>query len=155
MIRQTAMNIVMGMALFGSGCTLSGPASTATEFTAELTGNAERPNPVSTQAQGSGTFALNEAQTELSFSIEASRFETDVVGAHFHLSLTGAGGFGGIVFDITGTIVDQGNGLVTLEGVWPVTAEDVQNLRLGYIYVNIHTVEHQAGEIRGNLVHAE
>ena len=35
-----------------------------------------------------------------------------------------------------------------------ITAEDVLNLRLDYIYINFHTEANPAGEIRGNLVSA-
>lgn len=155
MIRGMVVTIVTGMTWFVTGCVPMGPATTAREFTAELTGEAERPNPVNTPAQGTGSFTLNEAETELAFSIEASGFPTDLIGAHFHISLTGPEGFGGIIFDITDTIVVTGEGSVMLEGVWPVTPQDVVNLRLGYIYVNLHTDEHPAGEIRGNLVPVE
>ena len=51
-------------------------------------------------------------------------------------------------------VVNDGDGGATAEGVWNLTAEDVFNLRVNYIYVNLHTEANPAGEIRGNLVPA-
>ena len=45
----------------------------------------------------------------------------------------------------------EDGGEVTARGTWPVTAEDVTNLRIAYIYVNLHTDQNPGGEIRGNL----
>ena len=77
-----------------------------------------------------------------------------MIGAHFHFSADGAAGSGGIVFAITDSVVNDGDGGATAEGVWNLTADDVRNLRLDYIYVNLHTDANPAGEIRGNLVPA-
>lgn len=121
------------------------------QFTAALTGAAERPNPVDTNATGSGTFSLNSDETELSYSVSASGLSGDVTGAHFHFSADGAAGSGVVVFPITQSVVNDGNGRATAEGTWSLTAADLLNLRLGYIYVNFHTEANVAGEIRGNL----
>ncbi len=154
MMRRITLTVaVLSFVVLGTGCAIYGP-SDATEFQATLTGAAERPDPVATDAAGTGTFSLSDDETQLSYSISASGLSGEVIGAHFHFSLTGAAGFGGIVFDITDTVVDDGNGGVTAEGTWNVTAEDLLNLRLDYIYVNLHTDANPAGEIRGNLVSA-
>ncbi|MEE9296292.1 MAG: CHRD domain-containing protein [Phycisphaerae bacterium] len=152
----TRINLTAALLSFvflGAGCDLYGP-TVATEFQATLTGGAERPDPVETDAMGTGTFSLNADETQLSYSISASGFSEDVIAAHFHFSADGADGSGGIVFGITDSVVNDGNGGVTAEGTWDLTAEDVLNLRLDYIYVNLHTEANPAGEIRGNLIPA-
>ena len=101
---------------------------------------------------GTGTFSLNADETKLSYSISASGLSGDVTGAHFHFSADGAAGAGGIVFGITDSVVNDGNGGAVAEGIWNLSEEDVLNLRLDYIYVNFHTEANPAGEIRGNLV---
>ena len=52
------------------------------------------------------------------------------------------------------SIVNDGAGGATAVGVWNLSAADVLNLRLDYIYVNFHTDANPAGEIRGNLIPA-
>ena len=158
MMMQTNLGVVLlSVTLLGAGCGLNGtgnPVSDATEFRATVTGDAERPDPVDTEATGTGTFTLNADETQLSYSISILGLSGDVTGAHFHFSADGAAGSGEIVFAITDMIVNDGNGGATAEGVWNLSAEDVLNLRLDYIYVNFHTDANPAGEIRGNLVPA-
>ncbi len=90
----------------------------------------------------------------LSYSVSASGLSGDVNGAHFHFAVDGAAGSGEIVFAITDMIVNDGDGGATADGTWPLTAVDLVNLRLDYIYVNFHTEANPAGEIRGNLIPA-
>lgn len=157
MMRISMTVALLSFAFLGAGCDIYGPGGTigapdATMFTAALTGAAERPDAVDTDATGTGTFSLNADETELSFNISASGLSGDVTGAHFHFSADGAAGFGDIVFAITQTVVNDGNGGATAEGTWPLTSQDLLNLRLDYIYVNFHTEANPPGEIRGNLV---
>ncbi len=154
MMRMNLTVVFLSVTFLGAGCGLYGGPSDATEFQATLTGDAERPDPVESDAMGTGTFSLNADETQLSYSVSASGLSGDVIGAHFHFSADGASGSGGIVFAITDSIVNDGNGGAEAVGVWDLTAEDVLNLRLDYIYVNLHTEANPAGEIRGNLVEA-
>ena len=157
MMRMNLTAVLLSVTLLGAGCGIYGigsPSSDATEFPATLTGDAERPDPVDTEATGSGTFSLNEDETQLSYNISASGLSGDVIGAHFHFSADGAAGSGGIVFAITDSIVNDGAGGATAVGVWNLSAADVLNLRLDYIYINFHTDANPAGEIRGNLIPA-
>ena len=154
MMRRINLTVVLLSFVFlGAGCGLYG-SSDATEFRATLTGDAERPDPVQTDGMGTGTFSLSDDESQLSYNISASDLSGDVTGAHFHFSADGAAGAGDIVFPITDSIVNDGNGGVTAEGTWDLTAADVVNLRILYIYVNLHTEANPAGEIRGNLVPA-
>ena len=153
MMRMNHWVVLLGVTLLGAGCGLSGPGD-ATEFQATLTGDAERPDPVETDAMGTGTFSLNAAETQLSYDVSASGLSGDVIGAHFHFSADGAAGSGDSVFAITDSVVNDGNGGATAKGTWNLTAEDLLNLQLDYIYVNFHTDANPAGEVRGNLVPA-
>ena len=157
LMRMNLTVVFLSVTLLGAGCGLYGignPSNDATEFTATLTGDAERPDPVVTEATGTGTFSLNADETELTYNISASGLSGDVIGAHFHFSVDGAAGSGQIVFAITDMIVNDGDGGATADGTWPLTAVDLVNLRLDYIYVNFHTEANPAGEIRGNLIPA-
>ena len=157
MMRMNLTVVLLSVTLLGAGCGLYGignPSSDATEFQATLSGGAERPDPVDTEATGSGTFSLNDDETQLTYNISATGFSEDVTAAHFHFSAVGANGSGGVVFAITDSVVNDGAGGATAEGVWNLSDADVLNLRLDYIYVNFHTGTNPAGEIRGNLVPA-
>ena len=123
--------------------------STSARFTTTLSGNAEVP-PVDSNGTGSGTFELSADESSLSYNITARGLSGPVTAAHFHFSATGAAGSGGVLFEITDSI-EEINGEITLEGTWPVTAEDVVNLRINYVYVNLHTEANPDGEIRGNV----
>ncbi len=154
-MRMNLTVVLLSVTLLGAGCGFYGignPSSDATEFRATLSGGAERPDPVDTEANGSGTFSLNDDETQLTYSISATGFSEDVTAAHFHFAADGANGSGGVVFAITDSVVNDGEGGVTAEGVWNLSDADVRNLRLDYIYVNFHTDTNPAGEIRGNLV---
>ena len=111
--------------------------STSARFTTTLSGNAEVP-PVVSDGMGTGTFELSADESSLSYSITASGLSGPVTAAHFHFSATGPAGSGGVLFEITDS-VEEINGEITLEGTWPLTAEDVVNLRVDYVYVNLHT----------------
>ena len=74
MLRMNVIAVLLSVLLAGAGSGIYGigdPSSDATEFTATLTGMAERPDPVDTDATGSGTFSLNDDETELAYSISA------------------------------------------------------------------------------------
>lgn len=116
-------------------------------FTATLDGGQETP-PVETEGSGSGTFTLNAEQTELSFTVTASGLSGPVTLAHFHRGAAGVAG--PVAVDIFGSL-EEADGNITLEGVWEVTEDDVADLLNGDIYINLHTAEHPAGEIRGQL----
>ncbi len=123
--------------------------STSVRFTTTLSGNAEVP-PVDSNGTGTGTFELSADESSLSYNITARGLSGPVTGAHFHFSATGAAGSGGVLFEITDSI-EEINGESTLDGTWPLTAEDVVNLRINYVYVNLHTEANPGGEIRGNV----
>lgn len=153
MMRRIYLAVMLLGSVSGAGCDLYFP-NDATAFEATLSGDAERPDPVVTDGMGTATFTLSADESQLNYNIVASDLSGDVTGAHFHFSADGAAGSGGIIFAITDTVVNDGDGGATAEGVWNLTAEDVLNLRLNYIYVNLHTEANLAGEIRGNLVPA-
>jgi hypothetical protein len=97
------------------------------------------PNPVS--ATGTGSFVLNDAQTELTYTIEFSGLTSPEIAAHLH----NAG------FHSNGPVV-HGLPLGSPKaGVWSITPSQVTELFAGRIYVNIHSEIYTLGEIRGNL----
>ena len=119
----------------------------ALSFSADLDGGQETP-PVDTDAAGTGTATLSEDETTIDFLFTATGLSGPVTAAHFHEAPPGVAG--GIVIDL-GADLSQVGDLVTLEGSAAVDADFVTALRNGDIYVNLHTDENPAGEIRGQL----
>ena len=128
------------------------------EFDATLTGAAERPNPVTTDASGSATVDVDEDGG--TFEVEVEDI-TDVIQAHIHIGDANTAGpiavtlFDGGPVDFTdrGTLasgtfdetdIDPASGVDTME-------ELIAALEAGNAYVNVHTTANPLGEIRGQL----
>ena len=138
MMRISMTVALLSFVFLGAGCDIYGPGGTivandATMFTAALTGAAERPDAVDTDANGSGTFSLNAAETELSYNISASGLSDDVTAAHFHFSADGAAGFGNPVFTITDAVVNVAD------------AEDAQSAIGVRQHARVHVLDVYAG----------
>ncbi len=135
-----------GDAMNGGGSVLYSAVVDATQPTADVTSD----------GMGEGTFTLSEDHGNLEFSISASNLTSMVVAAHFHLAP--AGEDGQIVFDFGPFQVATDNG-VSIDGMtnlddWGI-ADPVAELNAGNIYVNIHTTNFPAGEIRGQVLTVE
>lgn len=120
-------------------------------FTATLTRDQQVPPlPVS---GGVGTFSLNADSTALTFEIRVVGVPS-VTAAHFHNAPAGANG--GVVRDLQGDVVD---GEWVSSGTWsadeadqPLTADLLAELVAGNFYVNVHTEDYPAGEVRGQVL---
>ncbi|MBM3836501.1 MAG: CHRD domain-containing protein [Verrucomicrobia bacterium] len=133
----------------GSGWRVAGTGKISKAFSVALTGAAERPNPVTTTATGSGKLTI--VGNQLSFNITYSGLSGVATGAHIHLPASTeqtAGvsinfqAFNGGAFGTSGSLV----GTVTL------TAEQLAAIVGGQAYVNVHTAANAGGEIRGQIV---
>jgi hypothetical protein len=136
----------------------SEPANPATSFTAILSGTNEVP-PVTTDASGSATFAINEGQIE--YTIDVTGIENALV-AHIHTGREGQNG--PVRINLCGTGAPQppctsGTGVLatgtngTTVGDPPITFDQlVEAIRSDSAYANVHTEQNPAGEIRGQLV---
>jgi hypothetical protein len=126
-------------------------------FRTHLSGDEEVP-PVETNAQGQATFQLNEAGDALEYRLIVANID-DVVAAHIHCAPAGANGpvgvtlFGGgptsdpgVLAEATITEPDEENGCG-----WSDLDDVVEAMRSGDTYVNVHTVAHPPGEIRGQI----
>jgi hypothetical protein len=138
------------------------------QFVAPLSGAAERPNPIDTQARGVAIFDLSADGQSLSYKIIASNIE-NITMAHIHCC-AGEDGTAGISVwlypEAPPAVVIPGRhdgilatGTITAADVVggpPAAAEDrigalVEFIQAGQAYVNVHTVQNGPGEIRGQL----
>jgi len=117
-------------------------------YSAELTGAAERPTPVTTT--GSAFAACGLQSNVLSFVLMYRNLPSTATAAHIHGPAT-ASSSAGVLYNLVpfhrGPLSTQGvfAGSVTLSDT------DVTNLLNGDLYMNIHTALNPGGEIRGQL----
>lgn len=116
-----------------------------TGFSTTLSGAEEVP-PVATPATGYATLTLNNAQTQLTYSITYSGLLGTVTASHIHQAPIGTNG--GVIFGFSPPLgTTSGN----FGGVIAVNAAQVANLLAGLYYINIHTTQFGGGEIRGQI----
>lgn len=120
------------------------PASGQIIFDAQLTGFAETP-PVATSDFGSCVGVLTGITgptPDPSFSITCDHNVADPTMAHIHFAPVG----------VPGPIVFPFDDPANIDAVWDdLTLDDAIRLLAGGGYVNVHTAENPAGEIRGQL----
>jgi hypothetical protein len=119
----------------------AGGFAVAAELKVTLTGAEETP-PVTTSASGTGSISIAADKT-VRGTIKTTGMEGTV--AHIHVGAPG----------------QSGPPIITLEkgadGAWSVPAgskltdEQYASFKAGQLYVNVHSAEHKAGEIRGQL----
>jgi CHRD domain len=105
-----------------------------------LTGAEEVP-PVSTQAKGSGSFRVTEDGT-LSGSVKSEGVQG--TAAHIHRGAKGQNG--PVIIPLT----KDGDTYSVPEGR-KLTEAQMQDLKSGNLYVNVHSNTHKGGEIRAQL----
>jgi hypothetical protein len=112
-------------------------------FGSHLSGDQETP-PVNTSAKGDATFLVNSNGT-ITYSVTTTGLSGNA--AHIH---TGTfGNAGGILFPLTG-------GPTSWSGTTAaMTSAQFDALQANGLYVNVHTVAHSNGEIRGQIVPTE
>ncbi len=103
------------------------------------------------EQEGSGTAALTLTDQGLLFDVTVSGLSGDISNAHFHRGFAGVNGgvVRGIADDLEGT---TGSGVWRTSDTEPLTDELVEALIAGELYLNFHTDENPAGEIRGQVV---
>ena len=121
-------------------------------YTFRMSGNQEVP-PVSTQAYGSGFVSIDRDSTDVRFLTVFNNLSSDVTAAHFHQAPFGVSG--PPVFDLFPYLVGDHK----IEGYWSnedtavaFTPAIARKFMQDSIYVNVHTVNHPPGEIRGQVM---
>lgn len=136
-------------------------AAADNRFDADLKGSEEVPS-VITQMTGDSRFKYEEDEDMIDFRLRV-RNGNDITMAHLHCAPKGQNGpvvvtlFGMIPggFDVNGELADYSiHDANIVAGACPgITNVEtlVQAIRDDKIYVNVHTVAHPSGEIRGQL----
>jgi hypothetical protein len=132
---------------------VAGPES----FPALLDG-AQEVDPVATEASGRAQVRLDAERSELRFALTVSGIEpADIEQAHIHVAPRGFNG--PVIFTLAGgPFAGLRMGTLTAADLMPnapagieTFADFIEALRAGDAYVNVHTVAHPSGEVRGQL----
>jgi hypothetical protein len=120
-------------------------AQAATGYSTILSGTNEVPtNP--TPATGNAVVVLNNAGTQLAYTVTYSGLVGTLTASHIHKAAAGVNG--GVVFGFTPPV---GTTSGTFSGTITVTPANVADLNAGLYYVNVHSSVYPGGELRGQL----
>jgi Cu/Zn superoxide dismutase len=125
------------------------------KFETELSGAAERPEPVATDGVGDAKFESDGASVD--FELKWDDLTSPAFAAHIHcggpqeagpVGVTLFAGEMGTEGEVKGTFTapDPGNGCG-----WEDLADVLEAMASGDTYVNVHTTDHPGGEIRGQI----
>lgn len=150
--RLTAFAIVAAVAGLGLTACLqqqqaAAPKAAATmTFKAHLTGKDEVP-PTASTGTGDGTFVLNTATNELTWDVTFSGLTGPALAAHIH-GPTAPGCKAGVLVAFDPPKAPAGE----IKGSNVILKSQVEDLKAGKWYTNIHTAANKGGEICGQLV---
>lgn len=137
-IKQTAATL--------AACTALALPAFAEElhYTADLTADAEVP-PVESSATGQADVTVDTEEGTVSWTVETNDLSGEAVAAHIH---------GPAKKDENASpVIDMSDSI--MEGSADITDEQIQTLKDGMYYVNVHTEKNPKGEIRGQLEEGE
>ena len=146
--------LLLGAATVSAVLAVPAVAGDNDEFRAELTSRAEVPRNTS-QAKGDAEFTISRTGRSISYRIEAEDLTGGVQAAHIHYGRTGQAGPVILTICKSACRVPRSGRLTRRRfsraaGVRNFAAA-VRQLRAGRTYVNLHTAQHKAGEIRGQI----
>ena len=121
-------------------------------YTYDICAEQEIPAPTgASEVSGSGMFAFNRDMDEAHLMVTVNELTSAFTGAHIHNAA--AGETGAVIFPFTDNWANGGAFLYfTGESDTPFNPEFADIIRNGNGYVNIHTENNLAGEVRGQIV---
>ena len=147
-----AVFLLIGVLSISAGTAYAGMKR---NFVAPLSGGQEVP-PVQTMTRGNAVFQLSKDGTELSYKLIVANIE-DVFAAHIHDGGQGVNGPVIVGLYTSGQIEGRFSGILA-QGVISeqslgeeAFANLLEKIMTGGAYVNVHTIENPAGEIRGQI----
>jgi hypothetical protein len=126
--------------------TMAPAAAAMMTWKAHLSAKDEVPPNAST-ATGDGTVTLNSATNELTWSVTFSGLSGPAAAAHIHgPGAPGANAGVVVAFDVPKAPAGE------IKGSNVIVKSQVEDLKAGKWYINIHTAANKGGEIRGQLM---
>jgi hypothetical protein len=133
--------------LCGGLCLATAARAETLTYEADLVGKQENPTNDSS-AKGHAEVKLDTETKRLSWTVEYSGLSGVAMGAHIH-GPAAPGANAGILIPF------QHPEKSPITGSAPVDDQGIQELEDGRLYVNVHTMKHPGGEIRGQLLKAD
>ncbi len=132
------------------------------DFKAELSGAEEVP-PVETDTTGEAKFIVRRDAIDFELEIDDADGILGAAGAHIHCAPAGQNG--PVVVFLAGQVPGGFDGTVELKATvteanivdpscGETLAELVDSMRSGNTYVNVHSIDHPTGEVRGQIEEA-
>ena len=146
---KRTFNLFGSAVFFGVLCLANAIVRAETSFTATLSGAQEVP-PNSSTAKGFGIVTLNDAETQIRFSLTFSGLGSNQTASHIH-GASPAGANAPVLFNIGATGATGGTFTALTQTVTPA---QVQQLKSGLWYFNVHSNLLPNGEIRGQIMPA-
>lgn len=115
-------------------------------YTVPLTGAEEAPTPVTTTATGTATVILNPTSGLVTVSGTFTGLSSMANNAHLH-GPAAVGANAPPILQLTFDMATSG----VFAGSGTLTATQVQDVLMGRTYLNVHSVNFTAGEIRGQV----
>ena len=140
-LNSLAAGVLLAATAALAGCA-SGP-STKT-FHTTLNGSQEVP-PTKTNGTGNADLTLDPASKQLTWKVNYSDLTSGATAAHIH-GPAASGANAGVMVNLAPTGMKN-----PLEGSTTLTDAQIADLMAGKYYVNIHTPQNKAGEIRGQI----
>ncbi len=111
----------------------------------------EIPAPQNSEAFGSGNFIIDQNDDSMRVAVVASGLSGDAVGAHLHFAPAGQNG--PVIVNLTDLIRDGSRISGTIAVPDSLKSGKLKSyVAEGQIYLNVHTLENQPGEIRGQAL---
>jgi hypothetical protein len=141
---RTFLSLGVMAAALGLGVSGTVLAADATAFESKLSGANEVP---ANASPGSGTLkaSLDKQTSVLNWTVTYSGLTGPVKAGHFH-GPAAAGANAGVALGLTGGVESP------IKGSAILTAAQVDELKAGKWYVNLHTAANPGGEVRGQVM---
>jgi CHRD domain len=143
-ISRRALIVLAG--LFAAATTAVLVQAAPESFTVALSG-ADQVPPVTTTGSGTADLTWDPATRVVTWSITYSKMSSDVTMAHFHRGTASKNG------PIVIWLTKRGEPVASpITGSATLTPGEAKNFVAGNWYINVHTKDHPAGEIRGQVI---
>ena len=124
-----------------------GSPSKSTTFSAALNIGQEKPVPKGTKSGASGHFTATLAGTTLTWKLTFTHLSGPATAAHIHAGARGKPG--AVIVPLCGPCTSPASGTATL------TQAQIDSMKAGLTYANVHTAKNPNGEIRGQITKAK
>ena len=148
MMRTVSRRIVLALAALACVAWAGTATAAPVKLKVQLTAAAETP-PSGTKGKGVANLTWDPGTRVLTWHVTYGDLSSDATMSHFHNGANGAKCGGPVVIWIT----KKGSPVKSpITGKATLTPEQAQQLEAGDWYVNVHSTDHPAGEICGQVI---